>query len=365
MPVYSAAEAKDDSDPLAIAVSCVVVIGIIAEGIHKELKGRRELREWPRLAKHWHEDCTGPVIRSRTGAITSNHSPQMATEDDASVNPVAESGGDSADDEVEHTDGTAAASTADGGAETAEPPPDSSPVAQVSTGAGLKVLVAAAKFKRAHKRDTGHIPNATVAAVFKGVIMDEHNRPENPYGLLQALLGVPQSIGLPSLIISNLGERLGLSSDEWNAWFGGGSVVTALAVFAIIGPEYLCPISSVWALISLGMWFGTVVVIMAVFIFKSTVSGARARPPPPPFPFSLWLPSTHLPVPVVAERRGVDRCARIPQASDGAVQSGQRARPRQSGGRDGPAHCARTSRAAEPARCQFVSPLSSFACTSL
>ena len=289
MPVYSAAEAKDDSDPLAIAVSCVVVIGIIAEGIHKELKGRRELREWPRLAKHWHEDCTGPVIRSRTGAITSNHSPQMATEDDASVNPVAESGGDSADDEVEHTDGTAAASTADGGAETAEPPPDSSPVAQVSTGAGLQVLVAAAKFKRAHKRDTGHIPNATVAAVFKGVIMDEHNRPENPYGLLQALLGVPQSIGLPSLIISNLGERLGLSSDEWNAWFGGGSVVTALAVFAIIGPEYLCPISSVWALISLGMWFGTVVVIMAVFIFKSTVSGARARPPPPSLSLSGFL----------------------------------------------------------------------------
>ena len=93
---HSAAEAKDDSDPLAIAVSCVVVIGIIAEGIHKELKGRRELREWPRLTKHWHEDCTGPVIRNSTGAITSNHSPQMATEDDASVNPVAESGGDSA-----------------------------------------------------------------------------------------------------------------------------------------------------------------------------------------------------------------------------------------------------------------------------
>lgn len=272
MPVYNAAEAKDESDPLAIAVSCVVVIGMAAYIIREDLKGRRQLREWPRATKHWHEDCSGAIKRNSKGAIISNHSPQLATEDDAknqaSVNPAAESGGDSADDEAEQPDGAAATATADGSTEAAEPPPESQ-VAQVSTGAGLRVLVAAAKFKRTHERDTSHIPSATVATVFKGVIMDEH-RPENPYGLLQALLGVPQSIGLPSLIISHLGERLGLSSDEWNAWFGGGSVVTALAVFAVVGPEYLCPISSVWALISLGAWFGTVVVIIAFFIFRST-----------------------------------------------------------------------------------------------
>lgn len=300
MPIYNAAEATDEYDPLAISISCVVIFGMAAHLIYEELRGRVELRDWPRSTKAFRKGCTGPVIRNSEGAITSNHSPQLATtEDDAKnqeiINPVTESGDNSVDDEAEYPDSTAA-----------ELLPDLSPIDQLSTGGGLRVLVAAAKFKRVHKRNTNNISNTSVAITFKGVIMDE-TVPEKPYGLLQLLLGAVQSIGLPSLIISHLGERLGLSSDEWNAWFGGGSVVTALAVFAIIGPEYLCPINTVWTLISLSAWFGTVVVVIAFFIFKSTVRGTVPSLPPPPPPLSLcWLPLSHFSVPFVAERRGVD-----------------------------------------------------------
>ena len=261
MPLYDAGHVKDETLNLSLfLVSSAVAVAVLVYVASKVLRSRAEIRQWPYGAKLFKKDCEGQkVLWSADGAIASNHSPQQAAEVAAkspaeAANPLAAAASsESAGADVVGQDAAGSGSE------------DSAGGGITDIDVGLTAFVAASRFLRL--RQARGAQRSMVAETFKGVKVDLP-QPTVRQRSLQAILGIPQSIGLPSVIISHLGERLGLD-DEWVSWVGGGSLVTSLAVAAVVLPAHVCPLGPLYALVSLGLWFGFLAGTIAMFIAKT------------------------------------------------------------------------------------------------
>lgn len=338
MPVYTGDEAHEyDLDPWLIGV-CVADVSIVLLAIcFVRVRNRLNLAQWP---------DRDPEYSALDGTDT-----QVVSNPLAEPEPVgAEPEGAGGKDDVRAPEiGAAAPETDAGGQPGSGRLQEAGALPELSFGTGLRVIALAAKLKLAKEQklldDKEHRSreDGLAATVFKGIeIKDDAGSHPTPYGLLQMLVGLPQAVGLPAMVLSHLGQRLGLNHEEWAAWFDGGSLVTMLAVASVLGPFYLCAQGPLWSGAVLCGWFGSIGVVLVLFI------AVRQRS----FFFTafhcLFTAFIYLSLrfncankePLLAadaQRRRVDPHGRLPSAPPGPDQQQQPDRAGRPAGADGPA----------------------------
>lgn len=258
MPLYDAGHVADELDLGFFLASSAVVVALLVSVAAQILRGQAEIRRWPYGTQTFKKECeVQQVVFSADGAITSNHSPQQA----GRVVCAVESGNplQAASAKVAGSDSNDQDPQVGSGSE------DDATSGTNGVDVGLTAFIAASRFLRLRQAYAGQ--RSMVAETFKGVKVDLL-QPTVRQQFFQVLLGVPHMVGLPSLIISHLGERLGFN-DDWVSWVGGGSLVTSLAVAAVVLPAHVCPLGPLYALISLGVWFGFLAGTIVLFIAKT------------------------------------------------------------------------------------------------
>jgi hypothetical protein len=269
MPYYAppAEDHNDEVDVVAIAITAVNVAGLVGYFGWSHMRNSRQIGGWPHFEPQYIATKDQPV-EIVGGAITSSHSPYQAQGlQGGTTNPLA----DSSDEDVDASPGPAADTSEGAGMGDGAQQEDGSSTGNSGRwqGVGQRVLVAAERFKALKEEaQVESRRKATVADVFKGVLIKDAHEIRHPYGLLQFVAGIPQSVGLPSLVMSNLGERLGLTvhMEAWAAWCDGGSVFTIMAIVAVAAPAHICGLGKLAVLLVLGLWFGVIIAILAIFV---------------------------------------------------------------------------------------------------
>lgn len=103
---------------------------------------------------------------------------------------------------------------------------------------------------------------------WKGMIVEPYHMHQRSWAPF-LLAGPLQSIALPALILDHLGSRL--VSPSVRAWLVGGGLITVLAVWAIVAPTWIAPISTEAAFCALGSWFMTLIGVLVMFVVSTSI----------------------------------------------------------------------------------------------
>eukprot|EP01051_Picozoa_sp_SAG22_P004378 SAG22_NODE_232_length_14402_cov_58.042159_8_plen_770_part_00 len=106
---------------------------------------------------------------------------------------------------------------------------------------------------------------------WKGVVMESYESSAKSRGTWRHLLltGPFQSHSLPAMTLENLGSRLGTEA-HWRSWFGGGGLITLLAIWSVAAPSYIAGMSQLWSFVALGVYYAPLVGILLLFLYHTS-----------------------------------------------------------------------------------------------